>query len=122
MVASYWEKQARCGRARLLRAGVGKDRQPVVDAERGDRRFHGEQWSGHPWYSLLQQTYLLNSQLLGDMVEAADLDARQKHKLRFFARQFIDSMSPANFAATNPDVINGAPRIKGEASRQVLPT
>ena len=85
--------------------------------KRGDRRFQGEGWQDNPWYSLLQQTYLLNSRLLGDMVESADLDERQKHKLRFFARQFIDSMSPANFAATNPEAIKVAVESGGESIR-----
>ena len=106
MVASYWEKQAALWtRSLAAGTGAGKDLQPVVDAERGDRRFHGEQWRANPWYSLLKQTYLLNSQLLDEHGrEPPSWTTREKHKLRFFARQFIDSMSPANFAATNPDV------------------
>ena len=42
---------------------------------------------------------------------------RQKHKLRFFTRQFIDSMSPANFAATNPEALKLAFESKGESMR-----
>ena len=79
VVANYWEKQAALWTRTLAAgAGAGKDLQPVVDAERGDRRFHGEQWSSHPWYSLLKQTYLLNSRLLDDMVEAADARRRAR--------------------------------------------
>ena len=95
----------------------------MVAAERGDRRFHGEDWRENPWYNLLKQTYLLNSRLLDDMVEAADLDPKEKHKLRFFARQFIDSMSPANFAATNPEVHEaGARNARAKACAPALPT
>ena len=116
MVANYWEKQALLWtRSLAAGAGAGKDLQPVVDAERGDRRFHGEQWSSHPWFNLIKQNYLLNSQLLDSMVEAAEVDPREKHKLRFFSRQFADAMSPANFATTNPDAIFGALESKGEA-------
>ena len=119
LASSYWGKQAGLW-AEWLAAGAGKDLQPVVDAERGDRRFHGEQWSKHPWFNLLKQNYLINSQLLDGMVEAADMDPREKHKLRFFSRQFADAMSPANFASTNPDVIFGALESKGEAPQAGL--
>ena len=56
--------------------GLGSAGPPVVAPERGDRRFHAEEWRDNPWYSLLKQTYLLNSRLLADMVEAADLERK----------------------------------------------
>ena len=111
--AHYWQQQMALWTG-LLAAG-GKAGEPVVAAERGDRRFHGEDWSGHPWYSLLKQTYLLNARLLAQMVEAAELDPREKHKLRFFAHQFIDAMSPANFAATNPESLRLALESGGQS-------
>ena len=42
-LASYYEKQAALWTGTLSAGtGTGKAQQPVVDAERGDRRFHGE--------------------------------------------------------------------------------
>lgn len=117
--AHYWQQQMALWMGILASAG-GKGQEPVVAADRADRRFHGADWRDNPWYSLLKQTYLLNSRLLGDMVEAAELDEREKHKLRFYARQFIDSMSPANFAATNPDALKLALESKGESVRAGL--
>jgi polyhydroxyalkanoate synthase len=38
----------------------------------------------------------------------AQVDDRTKLQLRFYARQFIDAMSPSNFPATNPEVIRKA--------------
>ncbi|MFT3814945.1 MAG: class I poly(R)-hydroxyalkanoic acid synthase [Acidovorax sp.] len=111
----YWQQQM------ALWAGLsGRAGEPVIAAERGDRRFHGEQWRSNPWYSLLKQNYLLNAQLLRDLVESADVDAKQKHKLRFFTRQFIDAMSPANFPSVNPDTIKLAFETKGESVRAGL--
>jgi polyhydroxyalkanoate synthase len=104
--ARYWEKQS----ALWTRTLSGDAATPAADA---DRRFQGEQWS-HPWFSLLKQNYLLNSQFLDGVVDAAAVDPAQKHKLRFFSRQVIDAMSPANFAATNPDVIHAMLESKGE--------
>ena len=39
---------------------------------------------------------MLNARLMSDLVEAAALDEPTKHKLRFYTRQFIDSMSPCH--------------------------
>ena len=113
----YWEQQMALWMGMLASAANGKRPEPVVAAERGDRRFHAEDWRDNPWYSLLKQTYLLNARLLGDMVESADLDEKEKHKLRFFTRQFIDSMSPANFPATNPEALKLALETKGDSIR-----
>jgi polyhydroxyalkanoate synthase len=45
---------------------------------------------------------------LTDFVDQAQVDDRSKLQLRFYARQFIDAMSPSNFPATNPEVIRTA--------------
>ncbi|CAD6562914.1 hypothetical protein LMG24235_08156 [Paraburkholderia sabiae] len=79
----------------------------VAEPEHGDRRFHAEEWSNNGWYSLWKQSYLLNARMLTELVEARTLDKKDKHRLRFFMRQFIDLASPANFVATNP---GGSPR------------
>jgi polyhydroxyalkanoate synthase len=116
--ARYWQQQMALWVGMLASAGAaagGKVQEPVVEPEGGDRRFNADGWRDNPWYSLLKQSYLLNAQLLGDMVESAELEEKQKHKLRFFARQFIDSMSPANFAATNPEALKAAVESKGES-------
>ncbi len=99
--------------ARMMTGGAGAE--PLLAPERGDRRFNAAEWRDNPAYSLLKQSYLLNSRLFTDVVEAAELDDATKHKLRFYARQFVDAMSPANFAATNPDVLKAALESKGES-------
>ena len=100
---------------RMMAGGVGKDGEPLVAPDRGDRRFNAAEWRDNPGYSLLKQSYLLNARLIGNMVEATELDEPTKDRLRFYTRQFIDSMSPANFAATNPDVVKLAIETKGES-------
>ncbi|MEI5995951.1 class I poly(R)-hydroxyalkanoic acid synthase [Paraburkholderia bengalensis] len=96
-------------------AGTLPAPEPVVEPARGDRRFHAKDWSSNAWYSLLKQSYLINSRMLADIVEASTLDEKEKHKLRFFTRQFIDLASPANFAATNPEVIQQALESSGSS-------
>jgi polyhydroxyalkanoate synthase subunit PhaC len=77
-------------------------------APRGDRRFKDDTWSHSPFYDLLKQSYLSNSKQLSEFVDQAQVDDKSKLQLRFYARQFIDAMSPSNFPATNPEVIRTA--------------
>ena len=99
--AHYWQQQMALYMG-MMASATGQEAEPAVEPERGDRRFNADAWRDNPWYSLLKQTYLLNSRLLNDMVEAAGVGEKEKHKLRFYARQFIDSMSPANFRRHQP--------------------
>src|SRR5260370_285260 len=75
---------------------------------RRDRRFQDEAWHHSPYYELIKQSNLLNSKQLAELVNQAQVDEKSKLQLRFYARQFIDAMSPSNFPATNPDVIRTA--------------
>ncbi|CAN7767322.1 class I poly(R)-hydroxyalkanoic acid synthase [Cupriavidus necator] len=88
-------------------------RLPAAD----DRRFQAPEWRENPWYGTLVQTYLANSRWLTAMAEAADVGEKDKQNLRFFTRQFVDMMSPANFAATNPEAARIALESGGESLR-----
>ncbi|HJS39619.1 MAG TPA: class I poly(R)-hydroxyalkanoic acid synthase, partial [Burkholderiales bacterium] len=63
----------------------------------------------------LKQSYLLAAEFLEKLVEAADLQGQAKERLRFTVRQWVDAMSPANFAATNPEVLRAAQETRGES-------
>jgi polyhydroxyalkanoate synthase len=97
-----------------LRRQQGADYRPVASPEPGDRRFAGAEWRDNPYYDYLKQQYLLGARFVAAAVEAAEVDDRTRQKLRFFARQYVDMMCPANFAATNPDAIRTAVDSKGE--------
>jgi len=83
--------------------------------DRTDRRFSSPEWRSDPWFDYLRRSYLINTQFLTDWVEALNADARVKERLRFIARQVADAMSPANFAATNPEALRLALDTKGES-------
>jgi polyhydroxyalkanoate synthase subunit PhaC len=83
-----------------------------VGVPRGDRRFKDEAWSHSPYYDLLKQSYLLNSKQLSEFVDQAQVDDKSRLQLRFYARQFIDAMSPSNFPTTNPEVVRTAIRTR----------
>jgi poly[(R)-3-hydroxyalkanoate] polymerase subunit PhaC len=75
---------------------------------RRDRRFRDEAWNHSPYYQLIKKSYLMTSKQLAELVDQAQVDEKSKLQLRFYARQFIDAMSPSNFPATNPEVIRAA--------------
>ncbi|WMT77388.1 class I poly(R)-hydroxyalkanoic acid synthase [Bradyrhizobium sp. Ash2021] len=81
---------------------------PAILPVRGDKRFKDQAWQETPYYDLLKQSYLLASTQLHELVDHAQVDNRTRLQLRFYARQFIDAMSPSNFPATNPEVIRKA--------------
>ncbi len=88
------------------KSAVGAD--ASAQPSRGDRRFKDEAWSHSPYYDLIKNSYLLTSKQLSEFVDHAQVDDKTKLQLRFYARQFIDAMSPSNFPATNPEVIRTA--------------
>ena len=91
---------------------TGKPTESAGSSPRDDRRFKDDAWNHSPFYELLKQSYLLGSKQLTELVDHAQVDDRSKLQLRFYARQFIDAMSPSNFPATNPEVIRTAIRTR----------
>jgi len=96
----------------------GKSVAPVAPPDRGDRRFSAGEWQRNPWFDYLRQSYLINTRTLADSVEALEAEPHTKNRLRFIARQVADAMSPANFAATNPEALKLALDTKGESLNQ----
>jgi polyhydroxyalkanoate synthase len=109
----YQRKLAELWMASIARQR-GEAHRPVVEPEREDRRFAGAEWRDSVYHDYLMQAYLLGARLVTEVVEAAEVDAHAKRRLRFYARQFVDMLSPANFAATNPEVVARAIETKGE--------
>jgi polyhydroxyalkanoate synthase len=86
-----------------------------VVPERGDRRFQAAEWKEIPYFDFLRQSYLLNARWLTELADAAKLEPHSKKKLKFFTRQVVDAMSPANFPASNPEALKLAMETKGES-------
>jgi polyhydroxyalkanoate synthase len=85
---------------------------------KGDRRFSGAEWSASPYFDYIRKTYLLNANYLTEIAHSLPLEGKNKERLEFATRQFIDAMSPANFAATNPEVLKLAMESNGESFSQ----
>ncbi len=89
----------------VLAKSTGQTIEPFAPAGRGDRRFNDVAWRENPALNLLHQSYIIHAGLLREMIEMVNVDPAKKKKLRFFSNQLIELMSPANFAATNPEVL-----------------
>ena len=82
--------------------------------EARDRRFAGEAWTD-PMFDTVKQSYLaISDRLLGTVEEIEGIDEAARERLRFATRGFVDAMSPANFLATNPEVMQRTMESRGE--------
>src|SRR5438552_4331005 len=87
----------------------GGDQQvnPVVEPEKGDKRFSAPDWQQNAVFDALKQNYLLAATTLLKTARGIErLDEHQQHKLMFYLRQFLDAISPTNLMFTNPQVIH----------------
>ncbi len=127
LMSQGWVKAAQDGmatQARLAEEGM-KLWQGVIGAAmagggaepelpRKDRRFSDPAWRNHPAFALLHQTYLMVSEY---MLKAADqvegIDPEKKEQLAFATRALVEAMSPDNFLATNPVVLQRTIETKG---------
>ncbi|HEX9931545.1 MAG TPA: class I poly(R)-hydroxyalkanoic acid synthase [Allosphingosinicella sp.] len=88
---------------------AGAKPEPLAAPERGDRRFSDPAWSEEPVFEYLTQAYLLTAERSIELIEKAEgLDEAAKTKAEFFTRQYLNAISPANFAFTNPEAIRRA--------------
>jgi polyhydroxyalkanoate synthase len=107
------KKQQELFQSTLLRF-MGKEAEPIVVPERSDRRFKDEQWQDNPVFDFLKQLYLLQSQAIMKMVHDTDgLSDHARQKVEYFTRQYVNAVSPTNFAALNPEVIRKAMETGG---------
>ena len=81
-----------------------------------DKRFKASQWRDNPAFDFLRQSYYLFSEHLLKGVDSLEgVDPRQKEQIRFATQGFIDAVSPSNFPATNPEVLEKIVETKGES-------
>ncbi len=85
------------------------------DNAKADRRFAAEEWSQNPVFSYIKESYFLGSKLLNEMASNANLSDNEQRKLEFYTQQYIDAMSPTNFAVTNPEVMQQALDTNGQS-------
>ena len=110
----YWQDAMRLYQQSALTL-MGVEQEPVISESRGDRRFRHEAWQDQPVFNLIKQSYLLTSRWARDMVSDVEgMDEHDAEKVAFFTERYIESLSPTNFAATNPAVIEKTIESNGE--------
>ena len=91
------------------RRAAGAEVEPVIAPERSDRRFGDPAWSEDPVFDYLKQAYLLASRQAADLVANAEgIDPDTRTRAEFFTTAYLNALSPANFAFTNPEAIRRA--------------
>ena len=91
------------------RRASGAEVEPMIAPERGDRRFGDAAWSEDPAFDYLKQAYLLASRQATDLVAKAEgIDEATRTRAEFFTTAYLNALSPANFAFTNPEAIRRA--------------
>jgi len=100
----FWDHVA-LWQSSLLRM-LGKDAPPVAEPARGDNRFREADWQDQFLFDYIKQSYLIAARHLHDAVASVEgLPEETSKKVNFYTRQYIDALSPSNFALTNPQVL-----------------
>ena len=88
---------------------------PVAVPQKGDKRFKDEDWEQHFLFDFIKQSYLIAARHIHDTVSGTEgLDDVTQQKINFFTRQYIDALSPSNFAMTNPEVFRETVKSHGQ--------
>jgi polyhydroxyalkanoate synthase len=74
----------------------------TVAPHRGDRRFTDVAWTENPLLKRLVQLYLAGSHTAEQLVIDADLDPRDRERVRFFVENVAEAIAPSNVPLVNP--------------------
>lgn len=92
------------------------EKAPDTPEQARDKRFKAAQWRDNPAFDFLRQSYyLLSDHLLRGVDSLEGVDPKQKEQIRFATRGFVDALSPSNFPATNPEVLEKIVETRGES-------
>ncbi|MEX0305050.1 MAG: PHA/PHB synthase family protein, partial [Leisingera sp.] len=81
-----------------------------------DRRFSNPLWETSPYFNYVKQQYLTNADAIRKAVmDAGEMEGKDKQRLTYFADQIIEMMSPTNFLPTNPDALEKAVETEGQS-------
>ena len=111
---SLWQDYIRLWQSAATRM-MGGEAAPVAEPATGDRRFKDAAWTNNDIFDYIKQSYLLTSRWLQSTVAGVDgLDGKDAQKVDFYTRQFVEALSPSNFAMTNPEVLRATMESGGE--------
>jgi len=86
----------------------GESRVAASAPRADDKRFSAREWQNHPVYRSLKEIYLLASDWLLQQGDDPDLDEKERQRIKFHLRQFVDAMSPTLLLISNPAALRRA--------------
>lgn len=111
---AWWQSQADLWQSSWSR-WMGESPDAVAEPSRSDKRFRHEQWSENVLFDYLKQSYLLTSSYMqGAAHDVGDMSPQERKKIEFYTRTFVEAMSPSNFFALNPEVLEATASQKGQ--------
>lgn len=100
---------------RTARRMVGEKVEPAVTPSPGDKRFRDKDWQENQVFDFIKQSYLLTANWVQSAVGSLEgIEPAQQKRITFYAKQFVDAMSPSNFVLTNPEVLRTTLKSNGE--------
>lgn len=94
---------------------LGEKVEPIIEPARDDRRFIDPEWNDNLLFDFIKQSYLLFARCMLNVIHSAQgMDEKSSQNLDFYARQFVNAMSPSNFVATNPEVLRKTLATRGQ--------
>ncbi|UAA37326.1 class I poly(R)-hydroxyalkanoic acid synthase [Paraneptunicella aestuarii] len=110
----YMQKQAELWQE-ATKAMLGQHADTVIEEPQNDARFKDKDWQENPVFNYLKQAYLLNSEMLNNVINAMEFsDPKAEEQVKFYTRQYINSVAPTNHILTNPEICRDILESKGE--------
>lgn len=91
------------------------DSKPIIEPQKGDKRFLDPDWNTCVYFNFIKQNYLLVSGLGQKIVDEIEMDEKLRKKLEFYTMQYISAFSPSNYVFTNPEVLKLAINTNGKS-------
>ncbi len=93
---------------------LGQPAAPIAAPAKSDARFRDDEWQSNFVFDYVKQSYLIAARHIHDVVSGVQgIPDESKKKVDFFTRQYVDALSPSNFALTNPQVLRETMKTGG---------